>query len=66
MKTLILEIKQFCRSNYESGYDSCVECWDSSDYAEWIEDHNIASVEDFVKSYACIIERRSEILSTAF
>lgn len=66
METLILEIKKFCKDNYESGYDYCVECWGDSDFAEWIADFDVATVEGFVNSYAFMIERKSEILSTAF
>lgn len=66
MDKLIAEIKQFCIDNYENGYDAVVECWDYNDYIEWLSIGNKKTLDEFIKSYAVIIERRSEIESTAF
>jgi len=66
MTDLIKEIKKFCKENYLNGYDRCVECWDESDYQEWINDYNINSVESFIESYSFMIERAEDIISTAF
>ncbi len=66
MEKLILEIKQFCKDNYENGYDSCIECWGDSDYSEWINDFSISSLDGFIESYKFVIDRKLEIASTAF
>lgn len=66
MKELIEAIKAFCLAHYEEGYDACVECWDDAEYAEWIEDYKVTSVDEFVKSYAFMIDHANEVRSTAF
>jgi hypothetical protein len=66
MDKLIAEIKAFCVANYENGYDSIVECFDYADMIEYIERNKITSLDDFVRSYAVIIDYKNEIKSTAF
>ena len=63
---LVDEVKAFCEANYEEGYDACVECWDTQDYQEFIDEWNVTSVEGFVKEYAPIKEHREDIQATAF
>lgn len=66
MNTLVDAIKAFCLAHYQEGYDACVECWDDREYEAWIEEWEVTSVEEFVKSYACMIDHANEVRSTAF
>lgn len=66
MDKLIAEIKTFCLSNYDQGYDSIVECFDYADLVEYVQSNKITSLDDFVQSYAVIIDYKNEIKSTAF
>ncbi len=66
MKVLLKEVKAFCESNYEYGYDACVECWDDDDYLEWFERKKVTTLSGFKKSYAPLISYRAEMKSTAF
>jgi len=66
MTQLIKDIKSFCLDNYEAGFDTCIECWDTDDYAEFIADHNITSVAEFAKAYQPSIDYANEIKATAF
>jgi hypothetical protein len=63
---LVESIKSFCLANYENGYDICIESWNDSDYIEFIKDFKITSVENFVKSYAFLIDYANLITSTRF
>ena len=66
MKQLVDAIRAFCLAKYEEGYDTCIECWGTEDYVDWIEEHDIQSVSDFQKSYQFEIAHRREIEATAF
>lgn len=63
---LIKNIKLFVLKNYENGYDTIAECWNLDDYVQWIERHNITTVDEFVASYAPVIERQEEMFNTIF
>lgn len=66
MDKLIADIKAFCLSNYDQGYDSIIECFDHADLVEWINQYQITSLTDFIASYAVVISYKNEIRSTAF
>lgn len=66
MQNLVTEIKTFCLANYENGYDTIVECYGNTDLIEYIEDHKITCLNDFIKSYAPMISYKNEVRSTAF
>ena len=63
---LVTELEEFCKANYEKGYDACVECWEKPEWVEFIADFNVTSVEDFVKEYQFIIDHANEIRATAW
>ena len=66
MDTLIQEIKEYALLNYENGYDGIVECWDDSEYARWINHYKVTSLNEFIKSYAFMIDIADDIKATAF
>jgi len=66
MNTLINDIKRYAEDNYEYGYDSIVECWDDANYDNWINKYNVKSLNDFIKSYAFMIDYSNDIQSTAY
>lgn len=66
MNTLIQEIKEYALLNYEYGYDVLIECWDDSEYARWINHYEVTSLNEFIQSYAFMLDYRDEIKATAF
>ena len=66
MDTLIQEIKEYALLNYEYGYDVIIECWDDAEYARWINDHEVNTLNEFIQSYAFMIDIADDIKATAF
>ena len=66
MDKLINDIKKYANNNYDCGYDIIVECWDEARYITWVKTYNVETLEQFIESYAFMIDYTNDIKSTAY
>lgn len=66
MNKLINDIKKYTEANYDCGYDCLVECWDDSNYSEWIVKYNVKTLEEFIDSYAFMIDHQDDIKASSY
>lgn len=58
MEKLVEEMKQWCVDNYENGADTMVECWDTEDYLELIQEAGAEGAWDILKRVAGVYRER--------
>lgn len=64
--SLLAEIREFCKENYNDGYDVVVEAYDDAELQEFIDQWDVDSVDKFAMAFQFIIDYRADIVAEIF